>query len=585
MQSANGFSILVFMTLIRPFLSEDACNASELHMSCQNQAVGLLTAMLFVDLTLALWDLRSPLYGLLCAARCRKLFRKRSPTQGSPAMAQYLLLKSQENGKSTSSTDDIDDDDSDIDAELELDEYEGVMFDYAQVMMNLGFVVGFAAVQPLVVLLAWTVAVLQIRIDTYKLCHLTQRPFPRQKNSIGSWVVYLRALSLGSLLLNASMATMIWLQELTTKTSVSTISTLHDLLLTEIRASGELQLVSPEDASLVWRTETHALVIFVSFGVAWWLAGLANHADRSVIKRLHLAQQTHTFLANKYLRNLDMISDELKDTLPVGRVFLNGVHRYIVTGDKVEEDAADEVFDELKHLQLRVLEMERRTNELRAAKAPVGTLMVEVVRINILPVMDVLTKGVDSFIQLKLKRHGPAVDAKAKDPAPANTSVQKKSRSPQWNETYEFQLDALDATLDLLVFDWELVGQNRRIGSTSLAISEVVARINHELLSPASSPQRRRSITFRSNAAASPSKPEQPQEIQLTMASYELPLEMPEALLTGMQQDLLKHGHPRISLQCGVQLQELGRLLWQQQKLQAKIAALKAHEAQFFTWT
>lgn len=575
------------MILIRPFLSQDACNASELHMSCQDQAVGLLTAILFVDLVLALWELRSPLYGLLCAGRCRKLFRKRRSTQRSQSMAQYLLVKSQETGKGGSNNDDLDEEDSGgIEAELELDEYEGVMFDYAQVMLNLGFIVGFAAVQPLVVFLAWAVAVLQIRIDTYKLCHLTQRPFPRQKNSIGSWFVYLRALSLGSLLVNASMATMIWLQELTTRTSVSSISTLHELLLTEIRASSELQLVSPEDANLVWQTETHALVIFACFGLAWWLAGLTSHADRVVLKRLHLAQQTHTFLADKYLRNLDTISDELKKALPVGRVFLNGVHRYIVTGDKAEEDAATEVFEELKTLQHRALEKESQINKLRAIKAPVGTLAVQIVGINILPIMALLTKSVDPFVQITLNPKGAAPYPNAKPLVSQNTTV-KKTRTPQWNETYEFKLDALDFTLSLTVFDWELVGQNRKIGTTSLEISDVVTRTSHEpQLSPGSSPKRRQSITFRTPVAVGkdPSKPEKAQDIEVTLASYELPLEMREGQLTGMQNDLLKHGHPRLSLQCGVKLQELGELLWELQKLQAKIKALQAHEAQFFAW-
>lgn len=609
--------MLWYMTFVRAFLSPDACNEAQLQLSCRQQAADLLMTMLALDFALTLWELRAPLYDLLLADVCNKLrrFLRRNclrredkrrtllrTTHEDASSRQALLRKrtfsGQEDPSKVDDFEEEDDEECPLEAELALDVYEGVMFDYAQVIISFGFVTWFAALNPASCLLAWGVAVLQIRIDTFKLSNTTQRPFPAQKNSIGSWLLYLRFLSLGSLLHNAAIACMLWVETLTP--SGQRIAHLHDLLLlkTTEASSAELLLVS----------ESEALVIFSVFAVVWFFLGLPDRRDYANAKLLARAAQKQRFLENKYLKNIDRIADAVRDSLPSGRVFLNGVHRYLVSGNRAEEDAAEELFDELHQRQLRVLDVEKRIAELCAAKTEVGVLYVEVVSINILPVMDALSKAVDSFVQLRLKP-GEGSDSQATEPTPkprlakpANTSVMKKNRSPQWHEKFEFPIASLDDSLTLSVFDWELLGKNRRIGQAALQVMDVVARTAasvegespvHRQHAPGerktSSAAAAASSVVRMPAAGeaktSAATRDRASLIELVMGSFELPIEMPEALLGSMHADLLRHGPPRLLLRCGVQLRELGELQFQRRRLHKTIEGLKQREAQFFQWT
>ncbi|KAF1333503.1 hypothetical protein FI667_g2384, partial [Globisporangium splendens] len=605
LQTANSFGMLWYMTFLRPFLSDDACNEAALHVSCRQQAASLLVAMLSLDLVLTLWELRSPFYGLLFSGvydKLRRLLRRRyrrastsSPHLGSNENSSRRTLLPKSNRKSHNGDGEALDDEDEaelLEEELALDAYEGVMFDYAQVIVNFGFVTWFAALQPASCVLALIVAVLQIRIDTFKLCYLVQRPFPTQKNSIGSWLIYLRFLSLGSLLHNAAIACMLWMENLSPKP----MRALHlrDLLLLKESAGANADL-----EALLLVGETEVLVIFSVFGFVWFLMGFHDQADRACIKLLFWTQQKQRSLENKYLRNIDRITDSIKELLPPGRVLLNGVHRYIATGNKAEEDVAEEIFEELRRHQLRSLEMEKRITELRDANAEFGSLYVEVVSINILPVMDALTKAVDSFVQLKLKIGKTETDSSStadsksssrprlKDTKSSNTSVIKKNRSPRWHEKFEFSIKTLEDTLALSIFDWELLGKNHCIGNTKLVVAEVISRTcsrdseppTHHRLQQTTGDRKHSTATRGPNGDGRHTSPVAP-----VMASFELPIEMPEALLNTMHSDLLRHGHPRLSLRCGVQLHELGLLQFQQRRFQQKIETLKEAEKQFFQW-
>lgn len=585
------------MTFLRPFLSRDACNEAALQLSCRDQAAALLLTMLALDFALSLAELRAPLYDLLCsgahervrrffAARRRRLHKEDAPRRTlfghQDASSRHPLLKTTTATTTTVDTVHEDDEENPLDAELALEPYEGVMLDYAQVVVSFGFVTWFAALSPVAVLLAWGVAVLQLRIDTFKLSNTTQRPFPAQKSSIGSWLLYLRFLSLSSMLHNAALAWMFWVERLPPPPSQH----LHDLLPPAL-----------QDAQRLLASEKQALAIFSVFALVWFVAGLPDQSDRGAAKLLWRARQRERFLENKFVNNVERVADAVKDTLPPGRVFLNGVHRYVVTGNKAEEDAADEVFDELRHHQLRVLDVEKRIAELHHESAGVGVLFVEVVRINILPVMDALTKAVDSFVQLQL--HARAADdgiadatqttvssPRARAAKPANTSVAKKNRSPQWLEKFEFPLASLDDALELSVWDWELLGTNRRIGRASLLVADVVSRT---FAVDAESPRSRtRQVstsapTTGANAAA-PARA-RASLIALVMGSFELPIEMPEELLNSLAAaDLVRHGHPRLQLRCGVQLQELGELLVRRRRLRQAIKELKERETRFVQW-
>lgn len=68
------------------------------------------------------------------------------------------------------------------------------------------------------------------------------------------------------------------------------------------------------------------------------------------------------------------------------------------------------------------------------------------------------------------------------------------------------------------------------------------------------------------------------------MATYELPLELPEALRRTKQAELAKHGPPRLALRCGIRLNELGSLLVQQRRLREKLALVRSQEVQLSSW-
>eukprot|EP00931_Biecheleriopsis_adriatica_P118417 TRINITY_DN93830_c0_g1_i1.p1 TRINITY_DN93830_c0_g1~~TRINITY_DN93830_c0_g1_i1.p1 ORF type:complete len:883 (-),score=191.19 TRINITY_DN93830_c0_g1_i1:47-2695(-) len=56
-----------------------------------------------------------------------------------------------------------------------------------QLVLSLGFVLLFGAVEPLAVPLCFAVFYVQLRASGFMLCHFAQRPFPRRLNGIGAW--------------------------------------------------------------------------------------------------------------------------------------------------------------------------------------------------------------------------------------------------------------------------------------------------------------------------------------------------------------------------------------------------------------
>lgn len=564
LQSVNLFGLLWLLTFAVPVLSPDKTSRD---LDPHQEAAHLLMTFLGVELLVAVWELRMAVVDALASLL--------PSYSGSASNDRRRLLSPTLTTISA------------LETQLTLDPYKGVMFDYAQITITLGFVAWFSALAPLVSVAAWAVAALQIRADAFNLSVRTQRPFPTQKNSIGSWTTYLRVLAFGAWVHNAALAVLYM------SSSTSHLQTLSDPLL--------LHDVVSDDAAEAERlaTETLLLVVFTGFGVVAGIAGVHDQRDRVQLRQLCWRTRRDEHLEHKYIDNLDRVPDAIRDALPSGRVFLNGVHLYVVTGNKAEEDAAEEILDELVQLQLRHLQLEKQRAELRASDAPVGTLVIEIGNINILPAVDALTKAVDSFVQLQLTT---PTEIKPKKTKPVNTSVVKKNRSPQWTESFELALDSLDDVLVARVFDWELLGKNRRIGSARLDVADIVATALPLPQPSQPSPGRRQSIAM-SSSLASPSEgkaapgtdaaaatgipvlpPSSPTAPRVRMASFEVAIDLREVLLSSMHTDLVKHGHPKLSLRGGVLLEPLGRLLLQQRQLRTKMKLLKDKEKKFFEW-
>lgn len=65
--------------------------------------------------------------------------------------------------------------------------YTNPLEDYIEVVSNLGLVVVFSAIYPLVPLFAFILNIFIIKIDEWFLCSEYQRPYPQPSSSVGVW--------------------------------------------------------------------------------------------------------------------------------------------------------------------------------------------------------------------------------------------------------------------------------------------------------------------------------------------------------------------------------------------------------------
>ncbi|KUF96786.1 50S ribosomal protein L13 [Phytophthora nicotianae] len=508
---------------------------------------------------------------------------------------------------------------SSIETDLSLVPYEGVLFDYAQLLVPLGFVAWFAPLAPLsCCVLAWIVAALQIRVDAHSLCYDAQRPFPIQTLSLGSWIGYLHVLRIGAILHSTVFMLMIFLN-----------TTAADL----------------DNKTF----EQHVVALGALFAFVGWVSyALKDHQDLTEDRRLKLLRAKQAALESKYLGHLGThLAASAKAALPPGRVFLNGVPRYVVTGDKGEEDAAEELRDQWRQQQMQMLGLEKRIVELRDSEddtPSIGVLYVEVQGISLLPIASPIHSFVEFCVQSGTvgtgsgSSRGDSMSTKSLEaskaakketggriasPVPAqmaNTSVSKKSRSPLWHESFELPVTALGDVLALRLCDGgpmiPSVRQRRVLGRAQLGIDDVITRTSSSTLptaavglpaaasvaeTKATKPKPKASSessssgnedetgdinSSRSSVPRTHSVTSRPssRSIDVPMATYELQLELPESLRRTKQSEVTKHGPPRLALRCGVRLNELGSLLVQQRRLREKLALLRSQEVQLSSW-
>ncbi|XP_077295391.1 anoctamin 8 white walker [Arctopsyche grandis] len=76
---------------------------------------------------------------------------------------------------------------SQAELESQLFKYEGTFAEHLEMVMQLGYVVLFSSAFPLAAFCALANNLIEVRGDAFKLCFVSQRPFSRRVNSIGSW--------------------------------------------------------------------------------------------------------------------------------------------------------------------------------------------------------------------------------------------------------------------------------------------------------------------------------------------------------------------------------------------------------------
>lgn len=80
--------------------------------------------------------------------------------------------------------------------ESTLSSYETPLDDYMEMVIGYGYVVLFSVAFPYTPLIVLFLSALELRVDAWKLCNLTKRPFPAQDNSIGVWMVIIQIMAL-----------------------------------------------------------------------------------------------------------------------------------------------------------------------------------------------------------------------------------------------------------------------------------------------------------------------------------------------------------------------------------------------------
>eukprot|EP00163_Fabomonas_tropica_P023978 TRINITY_DN4151_c1_g1_i7.p1 TRINITY_DN4151_c1_g1~~TRINITY_DN4151_c1_g1_i7.p1 ORF type:complete len:860 (-),score=163.98 TRINITY_DN4151_c1_g1_i7:135-2714(-) len=97
-------------------------------------------------------------------------------------------------------------------APVELEEHlpvlNGTIDDYAEMMIQYGYVTLFVAAFPLAPLAALINDLFEIRVDAAKYCSQVRRPTPRDAQDIGSWMTVLTAITGIAVITNAAILTM-----------------------------------------------------------------------------------------------------------------------------------------------------------------------------------------------------------------------------------------------------------------------------------------------------------------------------------------------------------------------------------------
>merc|ERR1712176_1206134 len=83
--------------------------------------------------------------------------------------------------------------------------YERTFDDYCEILVSFGYSTLFVIAFPLAPLAALIGLIVEARIDGYKLCKLTRRPFPRQADDVGTWQLAMEVMGWAVLVTNIAI--------------------------------------------------------------------------------------------------------------------------------------------------------------------------------------------------------------------------------------------------------------------------------------------------------------------------------------------------------------------------------------------
>ncbi|OQR96468.1 hypothetical protein ACHHYP_15769 [Achlya hypogyna] len=500
-QTMNAFGPILFSAFLKPYVF--GCNKTALPTldaaACATETANLLLAVLLTGLLLSIWDIAAPLSHALCQAYTR-LRHRYAALAGDAAVSPRTM-----------------------DDEFALGVYEGVLFDYAQISTTFGYVAWFGAVAPQAALVALAITLVQIRVDAYKLCYLMQRPAPQPASSIGGWMIYFRMLTLAGVVVNAANVAI-----------GRTLAVQAHLALEAITASN-------------WLDQLFVVTVLMTvLYVASVVVSIPDAGDREALRRIKSTLKRQTYLRETYLFQLTSKDKFAPVERESGAVYLNGVYRYIVSGDTDDGEQVDELREELSALEHRIRTFPKIELE------PMGVLFVVVVGANILPVMDRSTKALDAFVKVRLKQGDKVLLSKHKTP------VKKSQRSPVWNAAFEFKLSSLETLLHLEVLDWNLVGRSIPVGTAVVPVTRALTN----------------AVDFADAAV----------EGVCNMVALDVPIELEDGLLARMASDIPKFGRPVLHINMGVRINQRGCQGLRLHNFEARAAEITKTLDTFLVW-
>jgi len=98
---------------------------------------------------------------------------------------------------------------SPAEVEFGLEEYTGTLYDMCELVIHYGYVTMFVVAFPLVPFMALVSAIVEMRIDGYKLVNCCRRPFPYNTPGLGVWVNVLDLFSMLAVLNNVAMCVLL----------------------------------------------------------------------------------------------------------------------------------------------------------------------------------------------------------------------------------------------------------------------------------------------------------------------------------------------------------------------------------------
>ena len=396
-QTFNYYTSLTLVAFVKPLTTD--CTVSQLDTTtpCSAEARQLLLLTLVVLLKMNLMELVVPWL--------RKLYQTHDILN--------MLVRPEDH-------------DSEIETQVEMELYPGVLSDYAQIIMMFGYVSCFGVLEPSIAFFAYLYAVLQVRIDAYKLCFSTRRPFPTPRANIGYWVLYLYTLAILSVFSNAALLLMVISQK---------------------------SKIKPDIDALYLYTRLVLILMVLSCAVRYILMKATPDASW---KRLAKRQE---WLEDQYLHGSSSMSlSKLK--LSTGRVYLNGLYRYIVTGCSTTEDRVEDLYERRNELQRRVGDLQIGLSNLqRRYGNGLGNVTIVLKRTTELP------KAMDYYVKVKIQGKQLVF----------RSQVKKKCKTPVWNKTFEIkELESFDTILSFTLMDWERVGKDRKIATASTRIGNTL---------------------------------------------------------------------------------------------------------------